>query len=171
MYHILLSVVLLNCDQILHCNGNSAYIFLFWELRGLSPNFHIHVSVSYLYIPRICPHISSSRKSRPIVEIAHRHMNVEIGTEAPIFLFWEYLFKIFGILSLQCASCLLLNHVPDHTSCPPLKPCTRSSFLSSSLTQHQILFPVLLLGPFPDPASCPTLRPCSRYRSCCLSSS
>jgi hypothetical protein len=31
-------------------------------------------------------------------------MNVEIGTETPIFLFWEYLFKIFGILSLQCVS-------------------------------------------------------------------
>jgi hypothetical protein len=29
-------------------------------------------------------------------------MNVEIGTEAPIFLFWDYLFQIFGILSLQC---------------------------------------------------------------------
>jgi hypothetical protein len=29
-------------------------------------------------------------------------MNVEIGTEAPIFLFWEYLFQIFGILSFQC---------------------------------------------------------------------
>ncbi len=29
-------------------------------------------------------------------------MNVEIGTEAPIFLFWEYFFQIFGILSLQC---------------------------------------------------------------------
>jgi len=29
-------------------------------------------------------------------------MNVEIGTEAPIFLLWEYLFQIFGILSLQC---------------------------------------------------------------------
>jgi hypothetical protein len=33
-------------------------------------------------------------------------MNVEIGTEAQIFLFWEYLFQIFGTLSLQCgASC------------------------------------------------------------------
>jgi hypothetical protein len=29
-------------------------------------------------------------------------MNVEIRTEAPIFLFWEYLFRIFGIMSLQC---------------------------------------------------------------------
>ncbi len=32
-------------------------------------------------------------------------MNVEIVTEAPIFLFWEYLFQIFGILSLQCSNC------------------------------------------------------------------
>ncbi len=29
-------------------------------------------------------------------------MNVEIGTETPIFLFWEYLLQIFGIFSLQC---------------------------------------------------------------------
>ncbi len=52
-----------------HCNGNSTYVFLFWELHGLSPNFHIHVSVSDLYIPKIDPHISSSRKDRPIVGI------------------------------------------------------------------------------------------------------
>ena len=31
-------------------------------------------------------------------------MNVEIGAEAPIFLFWEYLFRNFGILSLQCTT-------------------------------------------------------------------
>jgi hypothetical protein len=31
------------------------YSMYFWELRGLSPNFHIHVSVSVLYIPRIGP--------------------------------------------------------------------------------------------------------------------
>ncbi len=31
-------------------------------------------------------------------------MNVKIGTEALIFLFWEYLFHIFSILSLLCPS-------------------------------------------------------------------
>jgi hypothetical protein len=33
------------------------YVFPEEELRGLSPNFHIHVSVSDLYIPRIGPNI------------------------------------------------------------------------------------------------------------------
>jgi hypothetical protein len=41
----------------IHCNENPLYVFLFWELRGFSLNFHIHVSVSDLYIPRIGPHI------------------------------------------------------------------------------------------------------------------
>ncbi len=55
--------------QLLHCNENS--IDVFWELHGLSPNFHIHVSVSDLdlYIPRMGPHISCSRIGRLIVGI------------------------------------------------------------------------------------------------------
>ncbi len=40
-----------------HCNENLISVFLFWELHGLIPNFHIHVSVSDLYIPRIGPHL------------------------------------------------------------------------------------------------------------------
>ncbi len=40
-----------------YCNLNPIYVFLFWELRGLSPNFHIHVSATGLNIRRIGPHI------------------------------------------------------------------------------------------------------------------
>ena len=50
-----------------HCNNSPVYVFLFWELRGLSPNFHIHGSVSDLYVPMICPHIFLQQKGRSIV--------------------------------------------------------------------------------------------------------
>jgi len=40
-----------------YCNEYPIYVFLFWELRGLSSNFHIYVSESDLYIYRIGPHI------------------------------------------------------------------------------------------------------------------
>jgi hypothetical protein len=65
--HILELDIVLSQIQCPHCNENPIYIFLFWELRGLSPNFHIHLSVSNLYIPRIGPHISCSRIDRSIV--------------------------------------------------------------------------------------------------------
>jgi hypothetical protein len=40
-----------------HCNENPIYVYPEKELRGLSPNFPSHVSVSDLYKPRIGPHI------------------------------------------------------------------------------------------------------------------
>ncbi len=40
-----------------HCNENPIYVFPEKELRSLYPDFHIHVSVSNLYIPVIGPHI------------------------------------------------------------------------------------------------------------------
>ncbi len=46
----------------LHCKEISIYVFLEKELRGLSHNFHIHVSVSDLYIPTICPPIFLQQK-------------------------------------------------------------------------------------------------------------
>ncbi len=50
-----------------YCNENPIYVFR--KLRGLSPNFNIHVSMSDLYIPRICPYRSYSRIGRSIVGI------------------------------------------------------------------------------------------------------
>jgi hypothetical protein len=40
-----------------HCKEISIYVFPEKELRGLSPNFHIHVSVSDLFFPMIGPPI------------------------------------------------------------------------------------------------------------------
>ncbi len=60
-----------------HFNENPIYVFLFWELRGLSPNFRIHVSVHNLYIPRMRPHIflQQNRQTDPgNILISHRYI-------------------------------------------------------------------------------------------------
>jgi hypothetical protein len=41
-------------------------------------------------------------------------MNVGIGIEAVQFLSWEYLFRIFAIVSLQCGSCKVLTRPAMH---------------------------------------------------------
>ncbi len=48
--HLLCNKYLHITQTLPHCNENPIYVFLSWELRGLSPNFHIHVSVSDLYV-------------------------------------------------------------------------------------------------------------------------
>jgi hypothetical protein len=61
---------------IYHCKEISIYVFPEKKLlRGLSPNIHIHVSVSDLYIPfRRSVHLfSCSREGRPLVGIYNSH--------------------------------------------------------------------------------------------------
>ncbi len=69
-----------------HNTENSKQIFPEKELRGLDPNFHIHMSVSDLYFPTLSLLGKYVVRSGNIT-ITHRHINVEIGTEAAQFLF------------------------------------------------------------------------------------
>ncbi len=51
------------------CTKNFNQIFPEMRLRGLDPNFCMHVSVSYLYIPTIGPPILLNCVCGPIVGI------------------------------------------------------------------------------------------------------
>ncbi len=83
---------------------NPIYVFPEKDLRGLSPNFHIHVSVNDLYIPGSV-HIFSCSRIGDRGNIAHcRQIKVEIGTVATQFLFREYFLKIFGIVVCSAAA-------------------------------------------------------------------
>ncbi len=60
------------------------------KMRGLVPNFYIHVSVSNLYIPTIGPQTQYSKIGGPIVEIYKSRtdtLSLEIGNEAAQFHF------------------------------------------------------------------------------------
>ncbi len=83
---------------------NPIYLFLFWELRCLSPNVHIHVPGSDLYISRIGPHLSCSRIGRSIVGM-HKSLTDtwmwKLGLWSRISfsgnIFFEFLYWFFAV--------------------------------------------------------------------------
>ncbi len=87
----------------LHCKENPIYVFLFWKLRSLSPNFHIHVSVSDVFIPRIGPH-NFLQQNRQHWETEHYNSVLEITISFLGVHKWEpdIYIGFSSALQLQC---------------------------------------------------------------------
>ncbi len=102
------------CRLAKHCKEISLYVFPEKELGGISPNFHIHVSVSDLYIstPRSVHLFFWSRIGRPIVGIYKSLTDV-----AAQFIFCECLFRIFGIVSLPSPPRRIIQSFSHHVEC------------------------------------------------------
>jgi hypothetical protein len=78
------------CMHFRKIGGHS--LFPKQNVNVLSPNFHIHVSVSDIYIPRIGLPIllQPNRETGPDnVKIADRYLNAGIRNEAAQFHFWK----------------------------------------------------------------------------------
>ncbi len=85
-----------------HCKEDPIYLFPEMKIRGLIPNFHIHVSVNDLFIPRIGPPIFLQQNRQiPIRGICKSITDIwilELGTRPSSFISENICFKF----SVQC---------------------------------------------------------------------
>ncbi len=106
-----------------HCNGNSVYIFLFWEMRGLSPNFHIHVSVSDLYILGSVHIFPPAEKADPSWEYiirsqTHECGNGDWGPDIPFLgIFVSNFRHFFFAVQYVCSKIFLPSPIQAHLFC------------------------------------------------------
>ncbi len=138
------------------------------ELRGLSPNFHINVSVSDLYIPRISPHILAaeyvgrlivgiykSLKDAWMWKLGLRHRNSFSGnicfefsvlcpcSAAPFQLF----VRVYSLLKKVLVSLKVCQHIPTR-ECALFKTLIffRARLLLSLLSIYAVVDVVFVWG-------------------------
>ncbi len=105
-------------------------------IARLSPNFHTHVPVSNLHIPKFGPPTSRQtiRGIHIIRSQKHECRNWDCSLQ---FLFWKYLFRIFGIVSLQRTKQIFASGVQGRIIKSPTKLLVKILFPESLLQKSK----------------------------------
>ncbi len=151
----------MHLNWYMNCNENPIYIFLFWELHGLSPNFHTHVSVSDLFIPKISPHKSCSRIGRSIVGI-HKSLTDTWMWKLGLWPHISFVFKFLILVLCRVCECYYTFYALYKERNNRARSGTYKNLCETSLSWGRILWrnPDKSLKSFPPCYSLSTLQIC-----------